>query len=213
MWRCPSNGKLRNGKALRQDLFSARPYVVCSNQVVSRDVAFTQARLEEARNALAEEALAYYPEVRVEFCARCQRSEFASQTLPDLKADVKKSIQQQEYAALFWMRCECLWLIHVLFRYGGSGVLRQEQNRNVKEKESISFSGKAMLHLLRARLAPPRLPLPIHATTKNHDSKLHDTEEVIEGAKAGALSKVFKLWSKDSGEGQSRAKKKLATVR
>ncbi len=137
---------------------------------------------------------------------------FASQTLPDLKADVKKSLQQQEYDALFELHIKRLLLIHTVFRYGGSGVLRHEKSRNDTANESISFSGKAMLHLLRARLAPARLPLPVLAP-ENRDSNLRDTSEDIEGAKAGALSKVFKLWNKDSGEGQSRAKKKLATVR
>ena len=99
-----------------------------------------------------------------------------------------------------------------LFRYGGIGVLRHEAAHKLKGKESISFSGKAMLHLLRARLAPARTPVLAAGAVENRDSRVREDGDV-EGAKFGALSKVFKLWNKDAGEGQSRAKKKLATVR
>ncbi len=90
--------------------------------------------------------------------------------------------------------------------------MRHEAAHKLKEKESISFSGKAMLHLLRARLAPARTPVLAADAVENRGSKVREGEDV-EGAKFGALSKVFKLWNKDAGEGQSRAKKKLATVR
>ena len=60
-----------------------------------------QARLEEARSALAEEASAYYPEVGClavvisgDIVMVC-----LTQVLPDLKANLKK-IHQQEYASI-----------------------------------------------------------------------------------------------------------------
>ena len=96
-------------------------------------------------------------------------------------------------------------------RYGGSGVLRRETAVKLKENESLTFSGKAMLHLLRARLAPP--PPVVPDGVQRRSSKDVETEEDFQGGKVGALSKVFKLWNKDSTAVQSRAKKKLATVR
>lgn len=100
-----------------------------------------------------------------------------------------------------------------MYRYGGSGVLRRETAAKLKENESLTFSGKAMLHLLRARLAPARRPPVVPDGTEHVSSKDRETDEDFHGGKVGALSKVFKLWNKDSTAVQSRAKKKLATVR
>lgn len=98
-------------------------------------------------------------------------------------------------------------------RYGGSGVLRRETAVKLKENERLTFSGKAMLHLLRARLAPARRPPVVPDGVQRRSSKDVETEEDFQEGKVGALSKVFKLWNKDSTAVQSRAKKKLATVR
>ena len=55
-----------------------------------------QARLEEARNVLADEAMAYYPEVRMNRRLTSVALTLSLQRLPDLKADVKKIHHQQE---------------------------------------------------------------------------------------------------------------------
>ena len=96
-------------------------------------------------------------------------------------------------------------------RYGGSGVLLRDDARKMHESGGLSFSGKAMLHLLRARLAPQR---PAVADgIKRVDSKSLVGFMNTEGPESGVLSKVFKLWNKDGSTGPSRTKKKLATVK
>lgn len=79
-----------------------------------------------------------------------------------------------------------------------------------QNQPGISFTGKAMLHLLRARLAPDRSHI---SGVENGDAKPKNSGADAEEMGAGALSKVFKLWNKDFSIGQSRTKKKLATVR
>jgi hypothetical protein len=78
------------------------------------------------------------------------------------------------------------------------------------ESAGLSFSGKAMLHILRARLAPQRPA--VSDGVKRLDSKSLASSSNMEGPESGVLSKVFKLWNKDSSSGPSRTKKKLATV-
>jgi hypothetical protein len=79
------------------------------------------------------------------------------------------------------------------------------------ESGGLSFSGKAMLHILRARLAP-QLPA-VSDGVKRVDSKSLIGFSNMERPESGVLSKVFKLWNKDGSAGPSRTKKKLATVK
>ena len=58
----------------------------------------SQARLEETRNALAEEAAAYYPQVKAASISPRSSISFSFQILPDLKAQMKRNHDQQEYA-------------------------------------------------------------------------------------------------------------------
>jgi hypothetical protein len=107
-------------------------------------------------------------------------------------------------------KCSYYRFSYVAFRYGGSGVLFRDAPHALQKQQGISFTGKAMLHLLRARLAPDRSHVSV---VDNGDAKLKKSGSDAEDMAAGALSKVFKLWNKDSSIGQSRTKKKLATVR
>jgi hypothetical protein len=106
----------------------------------------------------------------------------------------------------------CIYYRFSIFasRYGGSGVLIRDAPHALQKQQGISFTGKAMLHLLRARLAPNRSHI---SGVENGDATAKNSGTDAEKIGAGALSKVFKLWNKDSSVGQSRAKKKLATVR
>lgn len=96
-------------------------------------------------------------------------------------------------------------------RYGGSGVLLRDDARKMHASGGLSFSGKAMLHILRARLAPQRPA--VSDGVKRVDSKSLAGFSSMEGPESGVLSKVFKLWNKDGSAGPSRTKKKLATVK
>ncbi len=93
-------------------------------------------------------------------------------------------------------------------RYGLSGVLFRDISRAAPEKSGISLSGKAMLHILRARFAPQRIPAAAKAAENTGTLILNGPEP----QKSGVISKVFSLWNKDYSAGPSRTKKKLAKV-
>jgi hypothetical protein len=131
------------------------------------------------------------------------------QKLPDLKAETTKCFEQKEFVS---SPCASTFPSSLSLRgsrYGGSGVLFRDAPLALKKQDSTSFTGKAMLRMLRARLAPVR---PHAFDADNGDPKSKKSVFNAEAAKPGGLSKIFKLWNKDYGVGQSRTKKKLATV-
>ncbi len=82
----------------------------------------------------------------------------------------------------------------------------------IRFSSTITLSGKAMLHMLRSRLAPSKLQGNRNLQASQQTQSMQD--QIPEDAgKSGALSKVFALWNKKGDSTTlSKTKKKLATV-
>jgi hypothetical protein len=130
------------------------------------------------------------------------------QKLPNLKAELNMKQHRPQECVIDGSAC-CIVLTACVVRFGGVGVLLRHDVPRLKEEAAPTMSGKAMLHLLRSRLAFNR---ETASQAADAGAMQFDADGAEASAAPGPISNILKMWKTNDLVGQNRARRKLAAV-